>query len=225
MRKLITTSLVALMISGTALASDDLMPMGTLQVGANASIQNELGSFPVTDTYTVLAGDQINIGESDAVAILAFDVGTLYIRPNSSLTLNKSNSTYTVELVSGSIGYELDGGGLFKITSSGKEITPVAIDGTRAGAVALGPEGGLVVIPVLGDARAVADDGIVTNILQGDTWTDAEKIPQLTLAQVQTDDTMSTTTKVLIGVGVAAGGVVLYEVLKDDDKKSKSPSS
>ena len=212
------------MITGTAMASE-LAPIGTLQAGAQASIQNELGSFPVSDMYTVMAGDQIKIGESDTVATLTLDVGTLYIHPDSSLTLNESNGTYTVELVSGSVGYDLDGDGVLKIISSAKEITPIATDGTRSGAVAVSPEGGLVVIPVLGDARAVAGDGVLTYIMQGDTWTDAEQAPKLTLAQVQTDGTMSTQKKVLIGVGAVAGGYLLYELIKDDDKKSKSPSS
>jgi hypothetical protein len=225
MHKIVKVSLLGLMLTGTAMANDSLAPIGTLQAGAHASIQNELGSFPVSDMYTVMAGDQIKIGESNSVATLVLDAGTLYVRPNSSLTLNKSNGTYTVALISGSIGYELDGEGGFNITSSGKEITPVATDSTRSGAVALGLNGGLVVIPVIGDARAVADGGIVTYIMQGDTWSDSEQAPKLTLAQVQQGGGMSTAAMVGIGVGVVAGGWVLYEVFKDDDKDSKSPSS
>ena len=186
------------------------------------SIQNELGGFPVSGTYTVLAGDQIKIGESDTVATLALDGGTLYIHPDSSLTLNESNGVYTVALVSGSIGYDLNGEGMLSIISSDKEITPIATDGERSGAVALGAKGKLVVVPVLGDARAVADDGMVTTITQGYTWTDAEQGAKLTQTQV-TSGGMSTGMQVLIGVGALAGTVLVYEWLKDDD--SKSPSS
>jgi len=222
--KAIKTGLFGLMISGTAMASDALAPIGTLQAGANARIQNELGSFPVAGAYTVLTGDQIKFGESDANATLTLDAGTLYIRSNSTLTLNKSDGMYTVALVSGSIGYELNGEDTLKIISSGKEITPIAIDGASSGAVAFGPDGSLVVIPVLGDAVAVADDGIVTNIAQGYTWTDAEQGAKLTLTQVE-DGGMSTGTKVLIGVGIAAAGYGVYKLIDDDDKDSKSPSS
>jgi len=224
--KAIKASLLGLMISGTAMASGALTPVGTLQAGANAKIQNELGSFPVSGAYTVLTGDQIKFGENDANATLAMDIGTLYIRPNSSLVLSKSNGTYTVALVSGSIGYELNGEDALIITSSGKEITPIATDGASSGAVAFGPDGSLVVIPVLGDATAVAADGIVTTIAQGYTWSDAEQGAELTLTQVQ-DATggMSMGMKVLIGVGVAAGGYYIYDTIKADDQKSKSPSS
>ena len=220
--RVIQVGLLGLMFAGTAMAADALAPIGTLQAGAHASIQNELGSFPVSGTYTVLTGDQINIGESESIATLALDTGTLYIHPNSSLTLNESNGVYTVALVSGSMGYELDREGMLKINSSGKEITPVATDGaSSAGAVAIGSTGKLVVVPVLGDALAMADDGIVTAITQGYTWTDDGQGAKLTLTQVETDDGLSTDDKVLIGIGIAAGGVFIYQVTKD----SNSPSS
>jgi len=199
-----------------------LAPVGTLQAGAHASIQNELGSFPVSGTYTILAGDQIKIGKSESNAVLALDIGTLYIRPESSLILNETNGIHTVTLLSGSIGYQLDGNSTLKITSAGKEITPIATDGTISGVVALGPTGLLVVSPVLGDAIALADDGVVITITQGNTWTDAAQGAKLTPTQVEGAGGMSTAATVGVVIGVTAGGVLIYNELKKDNSKSNS---
>jgi len=229
MKKIVHTGikagLLGLMFSATAMASDAIAPIGTLQAGSHVNIQNELGSFPVSETYTVLAGDQIKIGESDFIATLRLDGGILYISPNSVTTLSKSNGVYTLVLDSGSVGYELEDAGKLVIRSGGQEITPTASEGAISGAVALGLNGKLVISPVSGNAVVATENGVVTKIAQGQTWANTQQGAKLTLTQAEPLATglgAGATTAIVVG-GIAGGALIYDKVIKDDD--SKSPSS
>lgn len=214
----IKVSLLSLMISGTAIADGALTPVGALQAGNNVIIQNELGQFPVAGNYTVLAGDQINTADGK-VATLTVEGGNLYISPGSQAKVSGSNGQYTVELISGSMGYKLNGHSQLKIISSGQEITPSAIDGEMSGAIALGENGRLVVSPLLGNALAVASDGMVTTIEQGHTWTNTGKSASMTLTQVSGSG-MGLGLKILIGVVAVGAGIAIVKKIDDDDDES-----
>ena len=221
--KTIKVSLLSLMISGTSMAGSLLTPVGALQAGDNVTIQNELGQFPVSGNYTVLAGDQINTADGD-VATLAIEGGHLYIAPGSQAKVSGADGQYTIELVSGSMGYKLDGGSQLKIISSGQEITPSMIDGSMSGAIALSEDGNLVVSPLVGDALAVSSDGMITTIEQGHTWTNTVKGATMTLTQVKEAGAgVSTTALVVGGIVIVGAGIAITK--DDDDDDSKSPSS
>ncbi|MCP3954349.1 MAG: hypothetical protein GY697_19355 [Desulfobacterales bacterium] len=216
--KTIKVSLLSLMISGTAMADGALAPIGALQAGDNVTIQNELGSFPITQSYTVMAGDQIKTSVGD-VATLAVNGGNIYISPNSSATVSESNGLYTVELLSGSIGYNLEGESTIKVISSGKEITPVAVDGSITGAIALGSNDKLVVSPIVGNALVVASDGIVTTIEQGKTWTNTAQGGKITLTQAEEEDDNNA---LWIMLGGLAGAALIIN--KKDESTPSSPT-
>ena len=194
MKNIIKTTMkagiICFLITGSAVANESLAPIGTLQVGSGShtSVQNELGSFAVSGTHTVLAGDQIKIGDSEFVSTLALDGGKLYISPNSLTTLSKSNGVYILELTSGSIGYELATEGSLRILSGGQEIAPIASNGDISGAVAVQPNGKLSVSPINGNALVMTDDGLTTKVSQGYTWADSDQEPTMVLTQVEEDD-------------------------------------
>ncbi len=228
MKKIINTGikagLLGIVFSASAMASDAIAPIGTLQAGSHVNIQNELGSFPVSETYTVMAGDQIRIGDSDFVATLRLDDGILYISPNSATTLSKTNGVYTLILDSGSVGYELEDAGKLVIRSGGQEITPTASEGAISGAVVLGLDGKLVISPVLGNAVVATENGVVTKIAQGQTWANTQQGAKMTLTQAEPLPAglgAGATTAIVVG-GIVGSALIYEKVIKDD---SKSPSS
>ncbi len=183
--KIFKASLLSLMISGTAFAANVTAPIGSIEAGANISVQNELGSFPVSSSYAVISGDQIKTTAGDVVAV-AVGNGHIYVSPNSVVTVNKTTDGYNVEIVSGSVGYKADGQADVVFTSAGEQVTPTGLN--ASGAIALGVDGKLVVSPIVGDAIVLSDSGVMTTVAQGQTWINTGASAQLVLTQVDTED-------------------------------------
>jgi hypothetical protein len=226
MNKAIKVSLLSLMIGGTAMANSSLAPVGALQAGDNVTIQNELGTFPVSGSYTVLAGDQIKTGAGE-IATLAIEGGHLYFSANSSATISGSDGNYTVELTSGSMGYKLRGQSTLRVAVSGEGATPVAIDGLASGAIAVDSNGSLVASPAVGNMVTVSNDGTVTTVEQGYTWVNSGLGAKLTLTQATTAATDTEEEKKkrriawIIAIAAALGIIIVIDNNKDDDEDEK----
>ena len=222
--KAIKVSLLSLMISGAAMASSSLAPLGALQAGDNVTIQNELGTFPVSGSYSVMAGDQIKTG-TGGMATLAIDGGHLYFSANSSATVSGSDGNYFVVLTSGSIGYKLRSQSTLKVVVAGEGATPVAVDGLASGAVAVNSNGSLIVSPMIGNMIAVSSDGTVTTVEQGYTWMNTSDGAKLILTQVLETAAISsgwTAVSVATVVAAVAGVAAVVSVASDDCGRSCS---
>ena len=218
-------SVLAAMLSSVAFAGVQA-PLGNLSGGDNITISGATGSFPVSGDYAYNAGEIINTRDG-AVASLALDNGGhFYVSPNSAAALKQTGSEIVADLSKGSVGFSFPAGSALTIRAGSSVITASGSDQKRAGAVAIGADGKLVVRSYGAELLITAEDGVTTPVEAGQSIALNQSQAKLLTTAVEdqqcNDDNEDTSDDCDKGIMWLLGGLAVVALISSDSDSSDS---